>query len=244
MRQMLIAGNWKMNGLRTDLDWLDTLYQNLPEPPECDIVLCPPFTLLKDAAERTQASYVGIGAQDCSADPEGAHTGDISAHMVRDAGADYVILGHSERRADHAETSVLIKAKVSAALKEGLKVILCVGETLNEREAGMAEDVVRAQLLGSLPSDADTSSLIVAYEPVWAIGTGKTASADDANTMHHHIRSIWPGEDGDKLLILYGGSVKPENARELLSCEHIDGALVGGASLDAETFAAIILSVE
>lgn len=243
-RKTMIAGNWKMNGLSSNLDWLNQLFQSLTEPPACDVVLCPPATLLAEASRQCQGGYVQTGGQDCSEAESGAHTGDISAAMLKDAGAEYVILGHSERRVDHAETSVLIKAKVSAALKTGLTVILCVGETLNEREAGMEHDVVRAQLLGSLVPEANANNIVIAYEPVWAIGTGKTASSDDANAMHETIRSLWPGDDAEALRILYGGSVKPENASELLACDHIDGALVGGASLDAESFAAIIGSVQ
>jgi triosephosphate isomerase len=239
MRQTLIAGNWKMNGLTADLDWADALMAALPDGPGVRAaVLCPPATLISSFAARLP-SWVSLGGQDCAAAASGAHTGDVAAPMLADLGCRYVIVGHSERRTDHGESDALVRAKAEAALKAGLTPIVCVGETLKERESGRAEAVVTAQLQASLPH-AGPGTLVIAYEPVWAIGTGRTAGPDDAQAMHQVLRAALPAGHGDVTPILYGGSVKPENAADLLAQPDIDGALVGGASLKAGDFAAII----
>ncbi len=206
------------------------------------IVVCPPATLLWGAADLLSGGALKLGAQDCHPADDGPHTGDISAPMLRDAGALYVIVGHSERRAGHHENDALVRAKAEAALRAGLCAILCVGETLAEREAGGAIDVVRAQLQGSLPEQATPDDLVVAYEPIWAIGSGRTATPEDVAQMHAAIRDTLAqvyGEAGERLRILYGGSVKPGNSEELLCLPNVDGALVGGASLKASEFIAI-----
>lgn len=231
-----------MNGLSVDLDWPDTLSEHVGTPSErVDVALCPPATLLW-ALKTSAPDWLALGGQDCAPNASGAHTGDISANMLADLGCDYVITGHSERRADHGESSAQVKAKAEAGLKAGLKPIVCVGETLAIREAGEAEAFVTRQLIESLP-ECDADALVIAYEPVWAIGTGATATPEDAQAMHDAIRKAWPGDGADRLQILYGGSVKPSNANQLLSQPDIDGALVGGASLKATDFAAIIQSV-
>jgi triosephosphate isomerase (TIM) len=238
-RRPLIAGNWKMNGLRSDLAWMDALGAALEGGrPDCDLVLFPPATLIGAMMEPGQAQGVSIGGQDCAPAASGAHTGDISAEMLADLGCSHVIVGHSERRADHGETDAQVRAKAEAALRAGLTPIICIGETLDEREAGRAEAVVTAQLQASAP-DAPAALVVIAYEPVWAIGTGRTASDADAQAMHAAIRASWRGGDAQALRILYVGSVKPDNAEGLLSKSDIDGALVGGASLDAQSFAGI-----
>lgn len=239
MRQTLIAGNWKMNGLTADLAWSEAMIAALPDGPGVRAVaLCPPATLISSFAARLPG-WISLGGQDCATGASGAHTGDVSAPMLADLGCRYVIIGHSERRADHGETDHVVRAKAEAGLKAGLTPILCVGETLEERERGEAQAVVTAQLHASLP-DCEPGSLVIAYEPVWAIGTGRTASAADAQAMHGALRAALPSGHGDATPILYGGSVKPANAAELLAQDDIDGALVGGASLTAEDFAAII----
>ncbi len=236
MRQ-LIAGNWKMNGLAASLSEARDVAEALSaEPAAADVLICPPATLVAGFAERLQSSAVAVGGQDCHAAASGAHTGDISAEMLRDAGARFVIVGHSERRADHRETDEAVRAKARAALRAGLTPIVCVGETEAERDAGRAEAVVAAQLDGSLPTDAPADACVIAYEPVWAIGTGRTPTLDQVCAMHSDIRV----RVGAKTRILYGGSVKPANAAELLGAENVDGALVGGASLKADDFLAII----
>lgn len=245
-RKPLIAGNWKMNGERAGLLVIATLVDGLRArqgaAAAADCVLCPPATLLMTAADRAAGAKLSLGGQDAHAAPSGAHTGDISAEMLADAGARYVILGHSERRAAHSETDALVRAKVEAAWRAGLTAILCVGETEEARDAGRAVDVVLEQLAQSAPQGADASRLVVAYEPVWAIGTGRTASVADVEEMHAAIRGALKemiGGEGDAVRILYGGSVKPENAAEILAAKDVDGALVGGASLSAEDFLAI-----
>ena len=236
MRQM-IAGNWKMNTTTASAAALAAALR--PAVFSCDLLVCPPATQLTAVAAALAGSAVQVGAQDCHAEGCGAHTGDIAASMVRDAGATAVILGHSERRAEHGETDSLVRQKALAARDAGLLAIVCVGETAAEREAGRHLGVVGAQLAGSLPDDFDG---LVAYEPVWAIGSGQSATADDVTAMHGHIRAAllrrWP-ERGGGLRILYGGSVKPDNAAELLSLPEVGGALVGGASLVAEDFLGI-----
>jgi triosephosphate isomerase len=238
-RTVLIAGNWKMNGLADSLSWAQALAVQLGGPPSFDVAVCPPATLIRALSERLP-DYIALGGQECSPHPPGAHTGDIAASMLSDLGCRYVIVGHSERRADHQEGDGLVKAKARAALDAGLTPILCVGETLAERETGRAEQVVIGQLTASLPGGVHGGDIVVAYEPVWAIGTGKTATPGDAQAMHAQIRKAWPGEGADALRLLYGGSVKPDNAAELLAQSDVDGALVGGASLDAADFAAIV----
>jgi triosephosphate isomerase len=207
-----------------------------------EVALAPPYTLIH--ATRREAALIGVGAQDCHPADGGAHTGDISAAMLKDAGAGFVIVGHSERRADHGETDADVRAKAEAALAAGLGVIVCVGETEAQRDAGKAEEVAARQLAGSLPQSTGAAAKVtVAYEPVWAIGTGRTPTADDIGAMHRAIRerlaAIY-GDDGAAIRILYGGSVKPENAGKLLTADEVGGALVGGASLTAESFLGIV----
>jgi triosephosphate isomerase (TIM) len=226
----LIAGNWKMHGSLAALDELTAIAAAAHE--DVDVAICPPFTLIAPAAAK--AGHVRIGAQDCSPQPQGAHTGDVSAAMLAEAGATLCIVGHSERRADHGETDAVVRAKAEAALAAGLQPIVCVGETLEQRDAGDAIKVVEGQLDGSLPEAFERC--VVAYEPVWAIGTGRTPSADDVAAMHAAIRA----KVGPDVRILYGGSVKPSNAAELLHVANVDGALVGGASLTAADFVPII----
>ena len=239
-----IVGNWKMHGTRAMLSEARAIDRAAERLMKAEVALAPPFTLIH--ATRKEAGLVGVGAQDCHAAEGGAHTGDISAAMIKDAGAGFVILGHSERRADHGETDADVKAKAEAALAAGLAVIVCVGETETQRDAGDAESVVTAQLEGSLPrTEGAAEKVTVAYEPVWAIGTGRTPTAEDVGQMHRTIRQriveIY-GEAGQQVRILYGGSVKPENAAELLAAEEVGGALVGGASLTAESFLGIIVA--
>lgn len=243
MRRTLIAGNWKMHGLAADLSWVEAFRAALGGKPYCDILVCPPATLLRAFSKACENNAIATGGQDCAAAEAGAFTGDISASMIADAGGRYVILGHSERRAGHGETDVQVRAKTEAALSAGLIPIVCVGESLQERESGQAEAVVTNQLKASLPEAATADTLVIAYEPVWAIGTGRSASPEDAQAMHSAIRAAFPGEDRGALRILYGGSVKSENAAALLSQGDIDGALVGGASLDPHAFAGIVNSV-
>jgi triosephosphate isomerase len=242
MRQ-LIAGNWKMNGLTEDARSLaDALRQGLNEAaaaPGCDLLVCPPFTQIAAVAARLEGSAVMIGGQDCHTERSGAHTGDISAAMLRDAGAGWVILGHSERRGDHGETNELVREKVEAALAAGLTPIVCVGETEAERREGRDTEVVGWQLYGSLPKDFRG---VIAYEPVWAIGTGRTPTAAEVAQMHAFIRAELVRQfhdSGREIRILYGGSVKPGNAGALLALPDVGGALVGGASLLAADFLAI-----
>ena len=238
MPAKIAAGNWKMNGTQEALHTLAELHQGLPsDPPR--VLICPPATLLAAAATATLRSPVQIGAQDCHAAAKGAHTGDISAAMVADAGASHVILGHSERRTDHGETDAQINAKVQAAWAANLTAILCIGETLAEREAGSTLSVLASQLKGSLPSGATPDNTIIAYEPVWAIGTGLTASTDQIGEVHADIQSRIPGG----LSILYGGSVKAANAAEIFAVPHVHGALVGGASLTAADFLPIVAAL-
>ena len=234
MRQ-LIAGNWKMNGLAAALVEIEALSRALKtNPPRCDVLICPPATLVARAAALD--SGVAIGGQDCHAQPSGAFTGDISAEMLKDAGATAVIVGHSERRQYHAETDAVVAAKAKAAWRAGLIAVICIGETEAERDAGRAYDVCKSQLAGSVPAGATAANTAIAYEPVWAIGTGKTPTTPEIAQMHAHIRSCL----GSDLRILYGGSVKPSNAREILALNDVGGALVGGASLKAADFLTIV----
>ncbi len=239
-----IVGNWKMHGTRAMLAEARAIDRAAERLPKADVALAPPHTLIH--ATRLEASLIGVGAQDCHPADGGAHTGDVSAAMLKDAGADFVIVGHSERRADHGESDALIKAKAEAAIAVGLGVIVCVGETEAQRDAGEAEAVVAAQLAGSLPqAEGAADKVTVAYEPVWAIGTGRTPTIADVTAMHRSIRARLEaiyGAGADAVRILYGGSVKPDNAAELLAADEVDGALVGGASLTAESFLGIIVA--
>ncbi len=242
IRRKLAAGNWKMNGLSASQTELDALMQGVGAP-DCDVLICPPATLLAGFAAAAQSSSVRIGAQDCHPAEAGAHSGDISAAMIRDAGASAVIVGHSERRADHGETSNLVRAKAEAAWSAGLIAIICVGETEAERDADRALDVVLGQLDGSTPDGANGENTVVAYEPVWAIGTGRVPSLDDIAEMHNALRTRLIERDaaaGDAMRLLYGGSVKPGNAAEIFAVSNVDGGLVGGASLKAADFLGIV----
>lgn len=239
-----IVGNWKMNGVRAMLSEARAIDRGAARHPGVDVAIAPPFTLINGMADAAEA--IAVGGQDCHAQPSGAFTGDVAAPMLADAGASFVIVGHSERRAQHGEADGVVRAKAEAALAAGLGAIVCVGETEAERDAGKAEAVVTRQLTGSLPtSEAAASLLTVAYEPVWAIGTGRTASTDDVTAMHSAIRAKLValfGDAGAAVRILYGGSVNAGNAAELLSADEVGGALVGGASLTAESFLAIVLA--
>lgn len=240
-RRMLVAGNWKMNGNRAAMAEVQAIAAIAAAQPAVDVAICPPFTLIEAAA--TAAGAMPIGGQDCHAADKGAHTGCISAPMLKEAGARLAIVGHSERRADQHETSTEVRAKAEAAIRHGLMAIVCVGETEAERDAGKTLDVVGAQLDGSVPAGANAAELVIAYEPVWAIGTGRTPSVDDVGEVHAFIRArlrALLGGEGEGVRILYGGSVKAENAAELLGVADVDGALVGGASLTAAQFGPII----
>jgi triosephosphate isomerase (TIM) len=240
----LVAGNWKMNGLKAGLDEIAAMRRAAEAGSAgiAELLVCPPATLIMSAAALLQGGPVSLGAQDCHPKANGAYTGDISAPMLKDAGASYVIVGHSERRAGHGESDALVRSKAEAAHEAGLTAIVCVGESKVEREAGEAVSVVSGQIRGSLPPGATPANLVVAYEPVWAIGTGLTPTAGDVADMHASIRALLGeiyGEAGARVRILYGGSVKPSNAKELLSLANVDGALVGGASLKAADFMGI-----
>ena len=239
----LIAGNWKMNGLRADGLALarDLAQRAAAAPVASDLVICPPASLLMAVADAIAGSVIALGGQDCHTRPQGAHTGDISARMLRDAGCSHVILGHSERRTDHHESDALIRAKVAAARDAGLVAILCVGETAQERDAGRELEVVGRQLAGSLPDGMSAAQVAIAYEPVWAIGTGRTPTPADVAAVHAHLRAALRSRVAApvEVRLLYGGSVKPGNARELLHIPNVDGALIGGASLAAADFWAI-----
>jgi triosephosphate isomerase len=241
----LAAGNWKMNGTTPDLAEATALIAAHPAPP-CEMLLCPPATLLSRMTAVAFGSSLRLGGQDCHPAAAGAHTGDISAAMLRDAGATYVILGHSERRANHGETDALVRQKAQAALAAGLVAIICIGETEAERDAGRTLEVVGRQLDGSLPEGATADTLVVAYEPVWAIGTGRTPTLSEIAEVHAFLRGRLRGLIGDQaegVRLLYGGSVKPANAAEIFALPHVDGALVGGASLKAADFGAIVTAL-
>ncbi len=241
----LAAGNWKMNGLAANLAELAALAQAHPAP-GCDVLLCPPATLIARMADTARGTAIRVGGQDCHAKVSGAHTGDISAAMLRDAGASYVIVGHSERRTDHAETDAMVLAKAEAALSAGLTAIICIGETEAERDAGRTLDVIGTQLHGSVPAEADAAHLVIAYEPVWAIGTGRTPTLAEIAEVHAFLRARLTariGAGAATVPLLYGGSVKPSNAAEIFAIPHVDGALVGGASLKAADFGAIVAAL-
>ncbi len=243
----LVAGNWKMNGLGASLGEVEALAKALQEQAAaCRVALCPPATLLDRMARVVADTPVELGAQDCHAETAGAFTGSVSAAMVADAGAGLVILGHSERRAGFGETDADVAAKVEAALAAGLEPVICIGETLAEREAGQAVEVVSRQVAGSLPSSLAGKAFAVAYEPVWAIGTGLTPTLEQIEEVHVAVRAAMVaklGEGGRVAPILYGGSVKPSNAAEILAVAEVGGALVGGASLKAEDFLGIVRAV-
>lgn len=241
-----IVGNWKMNGTRAMLSEARAIDRSAQRLMKVEVALAPPFTLIH--AVHREVEQIGVGAQDCHPGPDGANTGDVSAMMAADAGAKFVILGHSERRQDHGEDNALIEAKVSAATEAGLRVILCCGETEETRDAGNAEAFVCDQLRASLPKGFDKAeeALTIAYEPIWAIGTGRTPTPQDIASMHAAIRALlvelYGAEQAAEVRILYGGSVKPENAGELLAIDEVGGALVGGASLTAESFLGIVIA--
>ena len=248
MRKPVIAGNWKMYKLLSEaVDTALALKPLVANANHCDVVIAPVFTALNNVANRLEGSNVKVAAQDCAAEAKhGAHTGEVAADMIKDAGCSHVIIGHSERRQFYGETDQSVNAKTKSAIQAGLIAIVCVGETLDQREAGSAEDVVKSQIIKGLDglTVADTERIIIAYEPVWAIGTGKTATPEQAQEMHGVIRKTVAGAHGnevaERVRILYGGSVKPDNIVELMSQEDVDGALVGGASLEAESFAKIV----
>jgi triosephosphate isomerase len=245
----LVAGNWKMNGTSASLNQLLMIGNGFMSglDAETEALVCVPATLLTRAAEILSRTPVHVGGEDCHAEESGAHTGDISAEMLKDAGASHVIVGHSERRADHGEDDATVHAKAAAAWRAGLVAIVCIGETRAEREAGATLDVLSRQIAGSVPVSATAANTILAYEPVWAIGTGLTPTAADVAEAHAHIRARLVeklGPAAAKIRILYGGSVKPSNARELLSVANVDGALVGGASLKAADFLGIAESYQ
>jgi len=246
MRRKLAAGNWKMNGIAASLAEFDALVAAFPAP-ACDVLICPPATLIARMAARPGAGSVAVGGQDCHAKASGAHTGDISADMLVDAGASHVILGHSERRADHAETDAMVRAKTEAAHAAGLVAVVCVGETEAERDAGSTLKVIGGQLAGSVPDAATGATTVIAYEPVWAIGTGRTPTNDQIAEVHGFLRGELVarfGAEGAAFRLLYGGSVKPSNAAEIFAIADVDGALVGGASLKAVDFGAIVTALE
>ena len=245
----LIAGNWKMNGLTSSKSEFDAMVAGARSViAKADLLVCPPTTLLITFSERiggivpADQKVLALGAQDCHPEAFGAHTGDISAEMLANAGASFVIVGHSERRADHGESDALVRQKAEAAWRAGLAAIVCIGETQAQRDAGQTLHICGGQLSGSLPDGATAANLVVAYEPVWAIGTGLTPTTEDVNQVHQFIRDKLISrfkDEGAKLRILYGGSVKPSNAAELMAVPNVNGALVGGASLKAADFLAI-----
>ncbi len=245
----LIAGNWKMNNLAAEGQALAGAIGDIAasgDSPDCDLLVCPPATILQTIAAQLADSAVAVGGQNCHAEPSGAYTGDVSAAMLADIGASYVILGHSERRHGLGETDAMIQAKVTAALGAGLIAIACIGETEAQRDAGQTLDVLSRQLDGSLPSAGqgalDGTNLVVAYEPVWAIGTGRTPTNEEIASAHDHIRACLQrlvGSGAEQIRLLYGGSMKPENAAAILAIDNVDGGLIGGASLKASDFCAI-----
>ena len=248
MRKTVIAGNWKMNNDLAQSGKLIVELKNLlqNEKPNCDVIVCPPYTSLSDASKLIKSSAIKLGAQNMYFEDSGAYTGEVSASMLKSAGCEYVILGHSERRHIFGETDEMINKKIKKALAAGLKPIFCIGELLEERETGITNDVIKRQALGGLAdiTEEEMKKIIIAYEPVWAIGTGKTATPAQAQEVHEFIRDLievdYSLEIANDVTIQYGGSVKPDNAKELLSQKDIDGALVGGACLKADSFMGII----
>ncbi len=251
MRRPVIAGNWKMHKtIGEAVDFVQKLRPMMARVEHCEVVVAPPFTALRAVADALRGSRIGLAAQDVHWDKEGAHTGDLSTRMLLDAGCTHVIIGHSERRHDHGETDADVNRKLKAALAAGITPIVCVGETLAEREAGATRDVLGRQFkvgFAALTSP-EVSRIIMAYEPVWAIGTGRTSTPEMAAESHHYVRELateqFGANEASQLRILYGGSVKPDNIRGLIAQEEIDGALVGGASLDVESFSAIVKYTE
>ena len=242
----LAAGNWKMNGTGESLTEIDRMVAAHPAP-GCDVLICPPATLLSRLSERTADSAIATGGQDCHTAGSGAHTGDISAAMIADAGGSHVILGHSERRADHGESDALVRAKAEAAWAAGLIAVICLGETLAERDDGRTIEIVAGQLQGSVPDGATAANTVIAYEPVWAIGTGKVPTLPEIAAVHDDIRTRLEsrfGAEAGGMRLLYGGSVKPSNADEIFGVSNVDGARVGGASLKADDFGGIIAALE
>ncbi|MFL6836836.1 MAG: triose-phosphate isomerase [Bradyrhizobium sp.] len=239
----LIAGNWKMNGLKSSVVEFDAMLAGTPAlVGKADLLVCPPATLVAGFADKARGSRLAVGAQDCHPKASGAHTGDLSAEMLADAGATAIIVGHSERRADHGESDTLVRQKAEAAWRAGLIAIVCIGETRAQRDAGQTLDICGGQLKGSLPDASAAANLVVAYEPVWAIGTGLTPTTQDVEQVHQFIRNVLTDRfngEGGRIRILYGGSVKPSNAAELMGVANVNGALVGGASLKAADFLAI-----
>ena len=242
----LVAGNWKMNGTLASLEEVDKLKGYLDGlSPACDVMICPPFTLLFPMGERLADSPIAMGGEDCHWEVSGAHTGDIAAEMIAETGATAVIVGHSERRTDHGETDEIVNRKAAAAHRAGLVSIICVGETIDEREAGKTLEVLSTQIAGSLPEGCTAANTVIAYEPVWAIGSGLTPTVEQVAEAHAHIRKelaarVGGEDEAAKVRIQYGGSVKPSNAAELMAVPNVDGALVGGASLKADDFFGII----
>jgi triosephosphate isomerase (TIM) len=239
----LIAGNWKMNGLKAaEGEFAAMLAGAAAVAAKAALLVCPPATLIAAFADKARGTAVKVGAQDCHPKPSGAHTGDISAEMLADAGAAAIIVGHSERRADHGESDLLVRQKAEAVWRAGLVAIVCIGESEEQRNAGQTLDILRGQLNLSLPDGSTADNLVVAYEPIWAIGTGRTPTATDVEQIHKFIRDFLTGRfngEGARMRILYGGSVKPSNAAELMAVANVNGALVGGASLKAADFLAI-----
>ena len=239
----LIAGNWKMNGLKASSAEFEAMIAGAPAlAAKADLLVCPPATLIAGFADKAKGTKVAVGAQDCHPKGSGAHTGDLSAEMLADAGAVAIIVGHSERRADHGESDTLVRQKAEAAWRAGLAAIVCIGETQKQRDTGQTLDICGGQLKGSLPDGATAANLVVAYEPVWAIGTGLTPTTQDVEQVHRFIRGVLTDRfkaEGGRIRILYGGSVKPSNARELMAVANVNGALIGGASLKATDFLAI-----
>lgn len=247
MRRKLAAGNWKMNGTGAALSELEALAAKHPSP-SVDILICPPATLLHRAATVVEDTGVSVGGQDCHSATSGAHTGDVSAAMLLDAGATAVILGHSERRVDHGEQNEDVRAKARSVMDAGMKAVICVGESLQQREAANTLDIIGGQMSGSIPDQSTGENLVVAYEPIWAIGTGKVPTLEEIGDVHDFIRARLERRFGEgvgrSVRLLYGGSVKPSNAAEIFGVSNVDGALVGGASLKAADFSGIIDALE
>lgn len=243
MRIKLAAGNWKMNGVKANLDEISAL-NDLVDATKCEVLICAPATLISRMVDLTSKSELKIGGQDCHSAENGAHTGDTSAAMLADAGAQYVILGHSERRADHGESDTLINEKTKTAIKAGLRAIVCVGETLDEREASNTLDIIGGQLAASIPDGIMALELVVAYEPVWAIGTGLTPTLGQIGEVHDFIRYRLERRFGEgigrSIRIIYGGSMNPKNVQDIIGVSNVDGGLVGGASLKAADFSVIV----
>ena len=246
MRRKLAAGNWKMNGSLKDLEMIANLGKNFQNA-TCDIVICPPAVLVAPAVQISNKTNIDIGAQDCHPETTGAFTGDTAASMIADAGARYVIVGHSERRQAYNETDALTAAKATAAQSAGLHAVVCIGESLQERESGTALEVIEAQLKASIPDAADCERLVIAYEPIWAIGTGKIPTMEQIAEVHHLMRRLLHdrfGASANEIRLLYGGSVKPDNAAGIFALSDVDGALVGGASLSPQDFSPIISALQ